>query len=172
MRASIASALLAVCVSAACDAVPTSASEPCDDTVGQEVMRLINQERADQGLPALTVDLRLVDAARGHSQDMASNGFVGHTGADGSNAGARIDRAGYSWSYYAENVAAGQPSAASVVEAWMGSSGHRSNILASGATHLGIGYVNQSGTEYGHYWTVNFGSTQTDAAAPADGCHP
>ena len=103
---------------------------------------------------------------------MATGGFVGHTGADGSNAGSRIDRAGYSWSYYSENVAAGQTTPEQVVAGWMGSAGHRANILAPAAVNLGVGYVQQTGTQYEHFWTANFGATASAMSAPPGGCHP
>lgn len=156
---------------AKCENAPTAASAACE-TDGHLVTTAINAQRAQEGLGVLTVDVRLVAAAHGHSSDMASNGFVGHESADGSNAGQRIERSGYDWSSYSENVAAGQPTPTDVVAAWMSSPGHRTNILASDVEHLGVGYVEQSGTEYGHYWTVNFGATPGEVESPPDGCHP
>lgn len=52
----------------------------------------------------LSFDARLLDAARGHSEDMAENGFQDHTGSDGRTFDQRIDAAGYAWSFASENV--------------------------------------------------------------------
>jgi len=158
---------------AACDIPPTAVAQGnCDDTTGQQVLTLLNEARADAGLAPLSVDVRIVDAARRHSADMATNNAFGHGGTDGSNAGSRVRDAGYDWNFVAENVAAGQSGSEAVVGAWMNSNGHRANILHASAKHVGIGYVYQAGTQYGHYWTVNFGSTATALEAPRGGCHP
>ena len=157
----------------ACDTPPTAVAQgDCTDTTGQQVTALINAVRQEAGLSPLTVDLRMVDAARRHSADMATNNVFGHTGSDGSNAGARVRAAGYDWNFVAENVAAGQSGSEAVVSSWMNSPGHRANILHANARHLGIGYVYEAGTQYGHYWTVNFGATATAVEAPRGGCHP
>ena len=57
-----------------------------------------------------------------------------HAGSDGSNAGQRIERQGYRWRAWAENVAVGYPDAASVMDGWMNSPGHRENILERAAS--------------------------------------
>lgn len=128
----------------------------------QEVLNLVNQERASAGCAPLSANDKLVTAARGHSDDMAQNDFFSHTGSDGSSAGDRISREGYSWSRWGENIAAGYTSPASVMNGWMNSSGHRANILNCAYTEIGIGYIylaNDTGsTNYRHYWTQDFGT--------------
>ncbi len=121
-----------------------------------QVVELTNQERANAGCPALTMDTKLGTAAQGHSDDMAANNFMSHTGSDGSSPWDRIRATGYSYSSAAENVAAGYSSPESVVNAWMGSSGHRVNILNCNLTEIGVGYAYSSSTSYGHYWTQVF----------------
>lgn len=127
----------------------------------QQVIELTNAERARVGCGALTANDKLVAAARSHSQDMADNDFFDHEGSDGSSPGERLDALGYNWRTYGENIAAGYPNAASVVEDWMNSSGHRANILNCDFAEIGVGYVfhtNDSGTtNYIHYWTQLFG---------------
>ena len=125
------------------------------DRFDRDVLRLVNQERTARGLSALTLSQKLDTAADRHSDDMATQGYFSHTGQDGSNVGTRIERAGYTrWRTWGENIAAGQRSAASVVQAWMNSPGHRANILKPNFTHMGLGYVtNSSGTPY---WTQVF----------------
>jgi uncharacterized protein YkwD len=61
---------------------------------------------------------------------------------------------GLSYSAAGENIAAGQQTAAAVVQAWMNSQGHRENILNSSYTQIGVGYA--SGGSMGHYWTQMF----------------
>ncbi|HET6514626.1 MAG TPA: CAP domain-containing protein [Thermodesulfovibrionales bacterium] len=131
----------------------------CPTAVEEEVVALINQERQNNGLPALVLDVRLVEAARLHSQDMASNNFFSHTGSDGSDFTTRIDNSGYFWYTAAENIAAGYSTAAAVVNGWMNSPGHRANILNSSMRDIGVGYAYDALSTYGHYWTADFGNS-------------
>jgi uncharacterized protein YkwD len=127
-------------------------------TFESQVLTLLNQERTSRGIPALTSNNKLHNASLGHTQDMACNDFVSHTGSDGSDPGDRITAAGYDFSTWGENVAAGYTSPSSVVNAWMNSSGHRANILNPAFTEIGIGYIYNSASYYGHYWTTDFGA--------------
>ncbi|MCA9997838.1 MAG: CAP domain-containing protein [Anaerolineales bacterium] len=127
----------------------------------QDVLTLVNSERAKVGCGALTANDKLVAAARGHSQDMAANDFFSHTGSNGSSPGDRIEAQGYNWSTWGENIAAGYTTPADVMGGWMDSPGHRDNILNCSFTEIGIGYVynaNDAGAvDYRHYWTQVFG---------------
>ncbi|WP_434445965.1 CAP domain-containing protein [Lentzea sp. E54] len=128
-------------------------------TVQEDVIALTNAERAKAGCPALRQNAALSTAAQRHSQDMAAHNFMSHTGSDGSNFVTRIERAGYTrWTRAAENVAAGQRSAADVVRSWMNSAGHRANILNCNLRDIGVGHQYRQSTTYGHYWTQNFGT--------------
>ncbi len=142
----------------------------CPEAVEEEVAALINTERANQGLPPLEIDVRLVEAARLHSEDMATNDFFSHTGSDGSSAGERITRAGYIWTTYAENIAAGYQTASAAVQAWMQSPGHRANILSPSVDHIGVGYAYNPNSYYGTYWTADFGASSSAPLTPADAC--
>jgi uncharacterized protein YkwD len=128
-------------------------------TVQEDVIALTNAERAKVGCPALRQNAALSTAAQRHSADMATHNFVGHTGSDGSSMVTRIERAGYTrWTRAAENVAAGNQTAADVVRGWMNSSGHRANILNCALRDIGVGHQYRQNTKYGHYWTQNFGT--------------
>ena len=120
------------------------------------MFNLTNNERVSRGLAPFKWHMGLAFVARGHSEDMAANNFMDHTGSDGASPFERISRAGISWSYAAENVAAGFQTPEAVVAGWMSSEGHRNNILNSGLTHLGTGYVYNPGSYYRHYWTQVF----------------
>jgi uncharacterized protein YkwD len=125
-----------------------------------EVFALVNLERQIQKLHPLQMDSRLHEAALGHSQDMAEQNYFDHTSLDLRTPGTRISQAGYAWSTYGENIAAGYQTPAAVVEGWMNSSGHRANILSSGFCDIGVGYAYSAGTTYGAYWTQDFGRQQ------------
>ena len=121
-----------------------------------QVIALVNQQRANNGLAGLSSSTALSNSARNHSIDMACNNFMSHTGSNGSDFGSRLSLAGFSFSTAGENVAAGQSSAAEVVSAWMASEGHKANILNASFTHIGVGYDNSAGATYQYYWTADF----------------
>jgi uncharacterized protein YkwD len=126
----------------------------------QQVVDLTNQHRTESGLPALTVDARLNAAAQRMSNDMAAHntivpGPAPHLGSDGSDPGQRISAAGYAFRAWAENIASGYPDAASVVNGWWNSSGHRRNMLSSDVTQIGVA-VAYSATGVA-YWTQDYG---------------
>jgi uncharacterized protein YkwD len=126
-----------------------------------EVIRLVNVERANAGLAALTSQSELTQAAQKHSIDMACNGFYSHTGSDGSSPFDRMDQFGYYYWTAAENIAVAYGTPSAVMAAWMGSAGHRANILNANFTEIGIGYIynaNDTALRYYHYWTMTLGS--------------
>jgi uncharacterized protein YkwD len=125
-----------------------------------EVLELVNLERQIQKLHPLQSDSRLQAAATGHSQDMAAQNYFDHTSLDSRTPGMRISQAGYSWSTYGENIAAGYSTPAAVMAGWMNSAGHRANILSSAFCDLGVGYAYAAESTYGAYWTQNFGRQQ------------
>lgn len=127
-----------------------------DTNFEDTVLTLVNQERATAGCAKLTKDSRLVKAARGHSADMAARNYFDHTTPEGVTFDKRITNAGYRFSRAAENIAAGQSSPASVMDAWMNSSGHRANILNCKLTNLGVGLIYSTGGR--PYWTQDFGT--------------
>jgi uncharacterized protein YkwD len=164
-------ALLAFGVALA-SAAPAAADAPagCTDTFELQVVDLVNQQRAGFGLAPLALDVRLVEAAQRHSDDMAANDFVSHTGSDGSTAGQRISQAGYPWYAAAENIAAGHATPAAVVAGWMASTGHRANILSGTYQHIGVGYAYNAAAIYDHYWTNTFGASSQAGLPPLGTC--
>lgn len=132
-------------------AAPSSSSEAAME---EEVLRLVNEERAKQGLGALKRASDLDNLARAHSADMIKRNFFDHTNPDGQSPFDRMRAAGISYRAAAENIASGQTSAQSVMNAWMNSSGHRKNILNSTYTEIGIGAVKSSAGKI--YWTQEF----------------
>ena len=121
-----------------------------------EVVDRTNAERARHGLRSLSVDLRLAAAAQDHSADMVRRAFFAHESPDGRQVWDRAVAAGYAYRKVAENIAAGQRTAEEVVRGWMGSPGHRANILDGDLTQIGVGRAD--GGSYGVYWTQVFGT--------------
>jgi uncharacterized protein YkwD/stress response protein SCP2 len=127
-----------------------------DDGQLAEVVELTNAERVRHRLRPLTADGRLAAAAQAHSIDMVRRGFFAHESPDGSQVWHRAVAAGYAYRKVAENIAAGQRTADEVVRGWMGSPGHRANILDGDLTQIGVGRA--EGGSYGVYWTQVFGA--------------
>ncbi|MFI7135594.1 CAP domain-containing protein [Nonomuraea sp. NPDC050153] len=134
---------------------PPPSSGPVGTAEENEVVRLTNAERAKGGCQPLTPDPQLRAAAFGHSDDMAKKNYFSHESKDGRSFMDRIRAAGFTGgSGWAENIAKGQSSAASVVQSWMNSPGHRNNIMNCGYTLIGVGLAkNSSGT---NHWTQVF----------------
>ncbi len=147
-------------------------AQSCAQTEGHAVVQLINEARAAHGLAPLDVDTRLVEAAQVHAHDLAAHGHVAHEGSDGSEPAVRATRAGYAWTFIAENVAAGYASPPEVVERWLRSPSHRENMLSDRARHVGIGYARRQGTRFDHFWAASFGMTGDERRPPANDCHP
>ncbi|GGX05783.1 CAP domain-containing protein [Streptomyces chartreusis] len=137
----------------------SASAAPSAGSLRAGVFKLTNAERVKAGCPKLKYNSALAKAAQRHSADMARHNFVDHVGSDGSTMVTRARAAGYTgFSALAENVAAGERSAAAVVRGWMNSPGHRANILDCSLKHLGVGYVKKAGTAHGTYWTQDFGA--------------
>ncbi|WP_371525931.1 sigma-70 family RNA polymerase sigma factor [Streptomyces sp. NBC_01283] len=134
---------------------PQAPQAPAGNSYSAEVTRLVNAERAKSGCGPLTLNSKLGNAAQGHSDDMAERDFFDHTNPDGEDPGDRVTAAGYKWTTYGENIAAGQRSPSAVMDSWMNSSGHRANILNCSFKEIGVGYRQGSG---GPWWTQNFGA--------------
>jgi len=114
-------------------------------TVRAAVLCLHNRERAARHLPRLRQHTKLRRAAEGHSADMVAAHYFSHDAPDGTDMVERILRAGFArgagWSL-GENIAWGSgklATAAEIHRAWMGSPGHRANILRREFRAIGIG---------------------------------
>ena len=118
----------------------------------RSVQYYVNYYRRAHGLAPVYLQWQINNAAMAHTYDMAKMNKLTHTGSDGSNGGTRIQRAGYYWWMWGENVAVGYSTTSSVVAAWMNSSAHRANILNSRFKYIGVGYVKTSTTVW---WTLD-----------------
>ena len=116
-----------------------------------DVFARTNAQRTAAGLPALVSDPGLDAAAAEWARHLASSCTFAHSSSSWRST--RI--AAFGWTASGENIAAGQPDAAAVVASWMGSPGHKANILDRRYTGLGVGYA--TGSCYRTYWVQIFG---------------
>jgi uncharacterized protein YkwD len=136
------------------------------------VLCLVNKERNARRLPGLRGNGRLDRSAQGWTNDMITHRDFTH----GADFASRISAAGFDWSNVAENIAAGFQTPASVVHAWMRSTGHCQNILSPVYRMVGTGVAGgaPAGNENGT-WTQDFGLWMGQNPASgnyraADGC--
>jgi uncharacterized protein YkwD len=129
----------------------------------QQVVEQVNAQRwANGSLPPYKRVSPLDTSSRYHAADMGQDDYFDHATYDRVNGSLVLI---CSWDtrigiYYTgvrgENIAAGQPDPTSVMAAWMGSQGHKDNILSTTSWEIGVGYYSGSG-KYGSYWVQDFG---------------
>ena len=124
----------------------------------QEILDLVNEERASVGLRPLKLSSTLMDGTAIRADELTE--YFSHTRPNGTNCSTVVEDT-YPSSYLGENIAAGQNSAEDVMDDWMHSEGHRANILKSSYTELGVGlayvYKSEYNTNY-PYWVQMFGN--------------
>ena len=106
----------------------------------QQIVALVNRDRARAGLPPVIADARLAAIARAHCHDMIDHDFVGHLSPRTGTAMDRVHRAGLKPDLVFENV--GRVYSADQAESgFLGSPGHRGNLLDPRAHRIGVGVV-------------------------------
>lgn len=147
--------LICIALPAFCRAQNSRAPDAShSDTVMKELVEAHNQLRTQEGLAALKINPKLMDAALVHAQDMAQHATLSHQGSDGTTPAQRVHRQGYTYQKTAENIAMGQPTPAAVMQAWLHSPPHRQNIF-SDFTEVGTARVFSDNEA--PYWCVVFG---------------
>ena len=96
--------------------------------------------------PSLILNSKLTSASYKHSQDMSENQFLEHISSNGDTLVERMKAVGYAWSAVGENLAHNQKTIQQVIEDWLSSPGHCSNLMSSDYTQAGVAVVNW-------YWT-------------------
>jgi uncharacterized protein YkwD len=129
-----------------------STSDAADD-----VLLRTNAARRAAGLYALTRSVNLMSAAQLQADQMAKTGTLAHEipGAAYPTLKSRLAAASYEMRAAGENIAEGQRDAAEAVSTWMGSPGHRANILSNDYTEIGTGVALARNGRL--YWTQVFG---------------
>ena len=120
----------------------------------QQVIDLVNKQRANYGLPALKANWELCRVARYKSQDMINKRYFDHPSPTYGSPFNMMENFGIRFSAAAENIAHGQRTPQAVMTDWMGSTGHRTNILNRGYNQIGVGVAKASNGTY--YWTQHF----------------
>ena len=115
---------------------------------------LTNRFRAAHGLGPLALDQTLAAAASRQAQAMAEADHLGHSVGWGDSLPARLAAVGYDWSASAENVAAGYPTLDAAFASWVGSAGHRRNLLNPRVTVFGISAWAAPGTRWRTFWAM------------------
>ena len=130
----------------------TSTSTSSNAAFTKEVLRLVNIERAKEGLSQLTTNSTLEKAAYIRSQEIKQS--FSHTRPNGSSFSTILKEMNISYQAAGENIAYGQKTPEAVVNAWMNSSGHRANIMSKNYNKLGVGcYIDSNNVVY---WTQIF----------------
>jgi uncharacterized protein YkwD len=144
----------------------TSGAQAAVSYSEQEIafVNLLNDYRASKGLSPLLVSDLISDACDKHNSDMAKYQFFSHYSekSDWFAANAtpwdRMAYSGYDFNTSeAENIAAGQPTAQAVFDAWKASSGHNANMLGVDYKVIGVSFHELAGSPYTFYWTTDFG---------------
>lgn len=120
-------------------------------TFETEVVRLVNIERVKAGLNPLKVDTHVQAVAQLRAKEIKQ--AFSHTRPNGTACFTALDELDVSYVTAGENIAAGHPTPADVMEGWMNSKDHRANILDGDFEKIGVGYVVIDGTPY---WTQMF----------------
>lgn len=138
------------------DTSDTSSDTPSDisEEYRKEVVRLVNIEREKYGLSPLAINEAAAETAQLRAGEIIE--LFSHERPNGDMCYTALNEAGIRYRTAGENIAAGQPTPASVVDAWMNSPGHRSNILNSNFTEIGVGYIYDGNSYYGSYWVQMF----------------
>jgi uncharacterized protein YkwD len=143
--------ILGVCCPPARSAAQSRSGFAGSSRIAADVVKLTNIERTHYRRAALRPNPRLMRAAQLQAEQMAQAGHMAHVLPDARypRTEDRIAAANYRWRMVGENVAFGQANAARVLDSWMHSRGHRTNILNSTFTEMGAGYaVDRTGRPY------------------------
>ena len=149
-------------------AVPALAQDPIDTAGEQQLLTLINQERAKEGVAPLTWDERLTRAARKHSQLMIDRDELSHQLPGEDPLLLRLTAQNVRTDHDGENIALNGDVASAHVEL-MQSPKHRANILNPQFNMVGIGVVRTGDlvylTEDFAHVTPNYSDFEADAVA-------
>jgi len=138
----------------------SSSSNASHSDWANAVLKELNAERADHGLPALKMNSKLVDSAHTHNLAMAKANTLSHQLSGEAGLGSRVSAAGYHWSGVGENIAYNSNRSESGVLALQKAmynekppnDGHRDNILSKRFVDVGIDVINDS--THGKVWLV------------------
>ena len=118
-------------------AAPAFASE----ITNASVVAAMNEQRAHAGLPPLREDPRLDAAAADRMRDMEELSYWGHESPDGRSPFMWLALRRYPFRFAGENLATGFETTELLLDGWMGSKGHRENILSPDYEDCGVAII-------------------------------
>lgn len=110
-----------------------------------QILDLVNQDRSEAGLPPLLLNSTLNLAAFAKAEDMLSKRYFAHVSPEGTKPWYWFKMMGYHYTYAGENLALGYKDPSELVDSWMASDSHRSNILSPLYSDLGLAIVEDEG---------------------------
>ena len=134
-------AILVVAIIVFIGTIPTLRNVAIDSIsaiYGSVLVTLANRDRVSSNVAELKVSPILEKAAQLKADDMASKGYFAHNTPDGKTPWYWFEKAGYNYIYAGENLAVNFFESEDVETAWMNSPTHRSNIINSKFTEVGI----------------------------------
>ena len=141
---------------AAAPVKPTTTA-PAANSLGayeNQVVTLVNQERAKAGLAPLKINTKLAGVAERKAEDLRDKNYFAHNSPTYGSPFDMMKQFGITYTSAGENIAKGQKTPAEVMNGWMNSPGHKANIMNANYTEIGVGYVTDSnGTTY---WVQHF----------------
>lgn len=125
----------------------TPSTETSTKSYAQQVVDLVNAERAKEGLAALKIDTNVAKAATVRANEIQTK--FEHVRPNGTGFVTALKEQGVTYRGAGENIAWGQKTPQEVVTAWMNSPGHRANIMNPNYVNIGVGNLqNASGIQY------------------------
>lgn len=115
----------------------------------QQVVALVNKERAAAGLAPVSALDSLNKVAAAKATDMRTNNYFSHTSPTYGSPFDMMSAFGITYQAAGENIAMGQKTPQEVMTAWMNSPGHKANILSTNFNYIGVGFDN-------NYWVQEF----------------
>jgi uncharacterized protein YkwD len=146
---------------------PGANFRPENAALAAQVVQLVNQHRTAMGLRALAVSPTLTASAVWKARHMATYNYMAHADIAppiARSAGDRIAACGYASAGWGENIAAGYPTPAAVVAAWLQSPGHKANIENPAYLVTGSGAATSAGGTL--VWAQDFGTANDAGSAP------
>jgi len=113
---------------------------------------MISGYRANNDLPAVTLDPALMQLAQTQAEAMARRDKLDHNVSKPF--AVRLKASGYDAKSAAENIGAGYHTLAQAFSGWRDSPPHRANMLLAGATRMGIAAIYTPRSKYKVYWSL------------------
>jgi uncharacterized protein YkwD len=151
-------ALLGFALLAACGGVPEQPSFYRDlaqrgaTLDAAAAASMISGYRANNNLPAVTLDPALMKLAQSDAEAMAGRDKLDHNATR--TLGRRLKASGYDAKSAGENISAGYHTVAEAFSGWRDSPPHRATMLLKGATRMGIAAVHTPTSKYKVYWAL------------------